>query len=144
MKNKSSKNQRKTLIVNSQMQYSLIAYSLGLLFMLVFTQIVASLLFLEVVSTYAFPPAPVDQFKLMLVFCLIPLVSSSILGIYYFRRFSNRIAGPIFKINKSLQQALDGGHQEVDIVLLRSDDFFQDVAENVNKVFKKYKITKDS
>ncbi len=47
-------------------------------------------------------------------------------------RFSNRVAGPVFRINRTIGQLVDG--EPIRPVTLRSGDFCCELADNVNRL----------
>ena len=44
---------------------------------------------------------------------------------------SNKIAGPIFSLNLSLKKRLEGKDLDPTPIKIRSDDYFQDLAQNI-------------
>jgi uncharacterized protein involved in cysteine biosynthesis len=46
--------------------------------------------------------------------------------------FSHKIVGPIFKIKKELKKMKDG--EEINPIKLRDDDYFKDLAEDINNL----------
>ncbi len=54
------------------------------------------------------------------------------IGVRHIIRFSNRIAGPMYRIKKDLKKLADG--QSIRPIKLRDGDFFGDVAELVNQI----------
>lgn len=53
--------------------------------------------------------------------------------------FSNRIAGPIFRLNKAISQLLND-EKSVDLSF-RKDDYFQSLSDNMKLLIEKYKKT---
>jgi len=61
------------------------------------------------------------------------LVILLIILVFYLEiRFLHRIAGPLFRIEKTLQEISEG--KEVEPIKLRKKDFYKSLAESVNKV----------
>jgi hypothetical protein len=59
----------------------------------------------------------------------------SVFIIYYFGlRLSHRIAGPIFKINKTIDEVLK--NKKTILIHLREDDYFHDHADKINELLK--------
>jgi len=65
------------------------------------------------------------------VLFLIVLVFTFILAVYYL----HRIAGPVFRIEKTLNEMVEG--KKVNPVRLREKDFFKSLAEALNKIIEK-------
>ncbi len=63
-------------------------------------------------------------FPLMMALIVVPL------GVWYSFRFSNRLAGPIFRVNREITR-LAGGIDSCPVTL-REGDFFKELAESFN------------
>jgi methyl-accepting chemotaxis protein len=66
------------------------------------------------------------------VLSLIVIMLFCLYSLYY----SNRIAGPIYQLNKSIGRILEG-EKNVEIKF-RKDDYFQELSERMNLLIKKY------
>lgn len=50
---------------------------------------------------------------------------------------SNKIAGPIFSLNLSLKKRLEGKNPDPTLIKIRTDDYFQDLAQNIRQNLEK-------
>ncbi len=66
------------------------------------------------------------------------MVFAFVLAVYYL----HRIAGPVYRIEKTLNEMADG--KEVNLVMLRKKDFFKSLAEALNKLINQQKEEKKS
>lgn len=60
----------------------------------------------------------------------ITIVLASLIFYGYGLYMSNKIAGPIFSLNRGLKNRLDGSNPN-EPIRVRNDDYFQDLAENI-------------
>ncbi len=56
-------------------------------------------------------------------------------GYWFFRSFTTKICGPIYNIHLRVQEHLNG--QDNVQIQIRKDDFYHDLVDDLNKVFKK-------
>jgi hypothetical protein len=69
-------------------------------------------------------------------FLLLHLLISSIFGFYLFRSFSHRVCGPIYNIENYIKQLNDSEQPaEFSKIEIRKDDYFQSLADQLNKFF---------
>jgi hypothetical protein len=120
---------RKKLLILPRVQLAIVLYAIGLsaISMLVpkmFTEFtISSSHHLE---KYGLHPDSVVGIQILIVFII-----SIGFGFY----LSNIIAGPLFRIHKSMKAALEEGRREP--VQLRKFDYFQDIAATFNELLKK-------
>jgi signal transduction histidine kinase len=62
------------------------------------------------------------------------LLAVGLLFIYDMVCFSHRIAGPLYRFRKQLQAIKDG--EELEMMVLRKDDFLQDLKDEFNEALK--------
>jgi methyl-accepting chemotaxis protein len=65
-------------------------------------------------------------YPLIMTFMLIPA------GIWYSIKFSNRIAGPVFRVNRELKKLIAG--DETREIFLRDKDYFKDLGDTFNEL----------
>ncbi|MEK6628117.1 MAG: hypothetical protein AABY53_05785 [Bdellovibrionota bacterium] len=68
----------------------------------------------------------------------ITIVITSLVFYAYGLYMSNRIAGPIFSLNRGLKNRLDGSNPN-EPIRVREDDYFQDLAANIKLSLEKNK-----
>lgn len=68
---------------------------------------------------------------IVLIFFLLAVILTFAIS-YLSLRLSNRIAGPIFNINRALEKNLEAGTSVP--IKLRDEDFFHHLAVNINKI----------
>jgi nitrogen fixation/metabolism regulation signal transduction histidine kinase len=85
-------------------------------------------LFLSRAKVYTFFDLMWKPMTAVLLFNVIVLIAANI---YY----SHRIAGPVYRMKKVVQQKLDG--QKVEPIRFRKDDEFQELADLVNRLMEK-------
>lgn len=74
----------------------------------------------------------ISRYKtLFLMSQLIPVSIFLLLGIYYFGRMTQKIVGPLFNIQRSLRRLNTEGLEKLEIKL-REDDYFQELAQQIN------------
>ncbi|OGS33505.1 MAG: hypothetical protein A2474_08725 [Elusimicrobia bacterium RIFOXYC2_FULL_34_12] len=81
-------------------------------------------------------PKVVDRTKIVLPALItaaaVGVVLTGIFGLF----FSHRLAGPAYKIQKTIEQHLQG--EKVNPIILRKNDEFKDLAEAINKLLVKF------
>lgn len=140
----SAANRRKTLIINPEIQYGMLAYVGALVVINIIAQFICVMLFFSQIAALAqandSPFADLlhlmsDYKILFLIYNLIPSISISIIGFFFFNRFTNRIVGPIYNIN-NVVKAVNEGKNEAPQIRLRQGDYFTEFAKNLNILFK--------
>ena len=84
-----------------------------------------------------------DMLPEILMSLSFPLAAGVVLILYGMRlsiRFSNRIAGPLYRINREMTNLLNDGDPKP--LHLRKDDFLTDIADNFNALARKHKELK--
>jgi methyl-accepting chemotaxis protein len=72
------------------------------------------------------------------ILIIILIIIGIFLGIFYF----HRIAGPIFRIEKTIKELINNENIEYTPIKLRNNDFFHSLAGNINKFMEKNKQKK--
>ena len=144
-------NRRRTLIINPEIQYGMLTYVGALILINVIAQFISMMMFFSQIATLAQGNDSAfsdilhlmsDYKSLFFVYNLIPSVSISIIGFYFFNRFTNRIVGPIYNIN-NVVKATNAGTNEKPQIRLRDGDYFMEFAANLNTLFKEKVHPKD-
>lgn len=74
----------------------------------------------------------ISRYKtLFLMSQLVPVSIFLLLGIFYFGRMTQRIVGPLFNIQRSLRRLNAESLEKLEIKL-REDDYFQELAQQIN------------
>ena len=136
---------RRRLIVNPEVQFDVLMY-VGLFVATLFlAQVFACYLFINQIQSIAgdgdFREMSVVQFiarykTVFLVYQLIPILIGLVVGYWYFNMMTRRIVGPIYNIKRTMRQMAEEEAGAVPIKL-RSDDYFQDLAEDINNVLQR-------
>jgi hypothetical protein len=98
---------------------------------------------LNLPSNHPFFRLLLDQQEFM---TLVSLVSSVILSVILCTIglfFSHRIAGPIFRIEKTFNDARESG-EPIQSINFRHDDFFQEVPEAMNEYFRSQALIEEA
>ena len=138
-------NMRKQLVVDKNLQYSMIKYlvfystSLSLIFLSILYY--ASNRFIEKVALMNInEDVMIDLFNdinYMAVAFFVLILAISLLSSYFSLFFSNKIAGPIYNINQVLDNnARDNTHRTIK---LRKHDYFINLSEKINLLIEKSK-----
>ncbi len=77
-----------------------------------------------------------DLNQIVLVFFVLAVILTFVIS-YLSLRLSNRIAGPIFNINRVLEKNIEQGTNEP--IKLRDADFFHQLANNINQILSRGK-----
>ena len=150
--NKSNANRRKQLIINPEIQYGMLTYVGALILINVIAQFISMMMFFSQIATLAQANDSAfsdilhlmsDYKSLFFIYNLIPSVSISIIGFYFFNRFTNRIVGPIYNINNVIKST-NAGTNEKPQIRLRDGDYFTDFAKNLNVLLKDRVHPKDT
>ena len=143
MNNEKATNRRKQLIINPEIQYEMLKYLAVLILMIFLAQMVTIVLFFNQISEMAQDNATMSPFDLLsqykyilLAYQMIPIISISCVGFYFFNKFTNRIVGPIFNINRVIKRINDGEVEKTEIKL-RDGDYFKELAADLNTLIKK-------
>lgn len=136
---------RRRLIVNKEVQFDVVMHVSVFVAVLFLAQIVAAWLFLNKIQSLAgdgaFSLMSVQEFivrykTVFLVYQLIPVLLGLLVGVWYFNRMTRRIVGPLFNIKRTIKRMSDEDLESVEIQL-RQDDYFRDLAEDINVVLRK-------
>lgn len=135
-------NRRTKLIIMPDVQYGLLGYIAAFVALMALSQFTAFVLFLKYALTAtsldegsastAIYAAILEQRFVLLAYLLIPILVVSAVGIYFFVRLSNRIAGPIFNVHRQIRDANASGKPLK--IVLRQGDYFQDLARDLNRL----------
>lgn len=71
--------------------------------------------------------------KLLYVSILVPITMNFILGFGFILFFSNRFAGPLYRLERELDLYLDGSQKNLN-VKFRESDFLQPLANKINRL----------
>ncbi len=144
--------QRKTLWVNHRFQTKFILLTLGSTLIIVLVGLLSNWVFvwkfIEFGNSRNLPPG--DEYyrfiyKQEATLNLIFIASSSIIMIFsaiYGLVLSNKIAGPIYRIQKDLERLREG--QSIDRIHVRKDDYFQELAVIINRILLDKKEEKEA
>ncbi len=136
---------RRRLIVNREVQFDVVMHVSVFVVVLFLAQIVAAWIFLNKIQGLAvdgvFSLMSVQEFigrykTVFLVYQLIPVLLGLLVGFWYFNRMTRRIVGPLFNIKRTINRISEDGLGSTEIHL-RQDDYFQDLAEDINVVLRK-------
>ena len=138
-------NMRKQLVVDKSLQYSMIKYlvlyatSLSLIFLAIlyyasnrFIEKVAMMNVEEDVMINLF-----NDINYMAVAFFVLILVISLLSSYFSLYFSNKIAGPIYNINRVLDDNVRDNTSRM--IKLRKGDYFIDLSEKINLLIEKSK-----
>ncbi|MNK06292.1 hypothetical protein D3C87_241860 [compost metagenome] len=138
---------RRRLIVNPEVQFDVLMY-VGLFVATLFLgQILACYLFISKIQQISgigdFQTMSVSEFIarykiVFLVYQLIPVLLGLVVGYWYFNRMTSKIVGPLYNIKRTMRRIAENDSLPAPIQL-RSDDYFQDLAEDINAALKKTK-----
>lgn len=135
-------NQRKNILVHPKIQYGIFGYFALLLLFSFLAQDVSIVLFAKQGTIFSEMGACLDphdaarHFLWIYIICsIMPFLSTILVGAFLLFRLSHRVVGPIYKINQVLEAHAKG--EKVEPIVLRKGDYFQDLAENVNKITQK-------
>lgn len=129
------------MIINPEIQYEMLKYLAVLILMIFLAQMVAIVLFFNQISEMAqdstlSPFEMLSQYKyILLTYQMIPIISISCVGFYFFNKFTNRIVGPIFNINRIVKR-INAGEVESAEIKLRDGDYFKEFANDLNTLIK--------
>ncbi|WP_374029120.1 HAMP domain-containing protein [Bdellovibrio bacteriovorus] len=131
---------RRKMIVNQEVQYDVLMY-VGLFVVSIFiVQIFTAYLFIEQVEKVVGSMSALEflsRYKVsFLVYQIIPVSLSLLVGIYIFNRLTSRIAGPLYNIKRVLRRVSDVDADNVEIKL-RQDDYFQEEVKDINVILKR-------
>jgi hypothetical protein len=119
----------------------MLKYLAVLILMIFLAQMVAIVLFFNQISEMAqdstlSPFEMLSQYKyILLTYQMIPIISISCVGFYFFNKFTNRIVGPIFNINRIVKR-INAGEVESAEIKLRDGDYFKEFANDLNTLIK--------
>ena len=134
------KNLRKKLLVDKDLQFNIIRYlvlystTLSLVFLCVLY--IASSYFITKVSQLNVDPEIITSlfsdinYMALAFFILILLISLA--SSYFSLFFSNKIAGPIYNMNQTLE--LNRNNNSQNLIQLRKEDYFLNLAEKINSL----------
>lgn len=134
------KKARTQFFVNKQVQYDVIMHVLIFMVGLFVTQIMCTYLFVSriegILGVATFEEMSAVEFiqrykSSFLVIQLIPVVLFLFVGFVYFGRMTLKIVGPLFNIQRTLRKLNDDGLEKLE-VKLRDDDYFQELAQQIN------------
>lgn len=133
-------NQRRTLVVDREVQYDLLMHVVLFVVFVFLSQIFVAYMFLSKLETKAalgeLGSMTILEFlmKYKVAFLINELVAVSaciVIGFYFFNRFTSRIVGPLYNIRRILHLRKTASESPVEIKL-REGDYFQDLAEDLN------------
>lgn len=137
---------RKTLMVEPDLQKEVIANFVFLSVFIISINILMSYLMIKRIIGHvetANQPSPelydfiINTSTSLMIYTLLINIATVIgFGIYGLI-FSNRIAGPVFNLNRTIKSVLDGKSDAQ--VSFRKDDYFHELSENMNLLFRKIK-----
>lgn len=136
---------RRKLIVHREVQFDVLMHVSIFVIILFLGQVLAGYLFLSKIQAMAgegaFSLMSVGEFvsrykTVFLVYQLIPVLFGLLAGFWYFNSMTRRIVGPLFNIRRSIRRMAEEDLDSVEIQL-RADDYFQDLAQDINIVLKK-------
>lgn len=130
---------RRKLIVNREVQYDVLMYVGVFVISLFVLQIATAYFFLKQAQPVAESMSAMEfltRFKVsFLVYQIVPLALSLIVGVYIFNRLTSRIAGPLYNLRKTLRKAREQEDGVVQIKL-RENDYFKEEINDVNVILK--------
>lgn len=134
-----AKENRKRMIINSEVQFDLLAFlalsgvsfmvTQSVLLLALYSQIYEILPFVtseELISRYAIP---------MLFMQVVPLAVSFLVSAIYFNKLTNQIVGPVYRIKKTFENALRTN--KFTPIVLRDGDYFRKEVEAINDYMNK-------
>lgn len=133
------------MIVNAEVQFDVLMYVGVFISTLFLAQIGACYLFIHKIQSISgfgdFQSMSVADFiarykTVFMVYQIIPIILGLVVGYWYFNHMTRKIVGPIFNIKRTMKKAAEedvGGT----LIHLRSDDYFQDLAEDINAILQK-------
>ena len=84
----------------------------------------------------------INQYKLLIfMFCMMQLIFSASMIYFLFHRFTNKVCGPIFSLHRTLKEIL--ATHTLRNFRIRKDDFYQDLAVDLNKLVTEFSEIKD-
>lgn len=141
-------NLRRRLIVNPEVQFDVLMYVALFIGTLFLVQILAGYLFITKIHSISgmgdFQTMSVAEFinrykTVFMVYQLLPILVGLVAGYWYFNKVTSKIVGPIYNIKRSVHRLATEEDSVVTPIRLRSDDYFQDLADDINTVLKKTK-----
>lgn len=131
---------RRKMIVNREVQYDVLMY-VGLFVIALFlVQVFTAYLFIDQVERVVGTMSALEfisRYKVsFLVYQIIPVTFSLVVGVYVFNRLTSRIAGPLYNMKRILQKARNGDPEPVEIKL-RENDYFHDEIKDINVILKR-------
>lgn len=136
---------RRQFIVNREVQFDVVMHVSVFVAVLFLGQIFAAYLFIGKIQSLAgvgdFSVMSVAEFisrykTVFLVYQSIPVFIGLLVGFWYFNRMTRRIVGPLFNIKRTVKRMAEENLDSVEIHL-REDDYFQDLAQDINVVLQK-------
>ncbi len=128
---KVSLRRRKRNVIDRAFQYRVISLVLFTILGTLMVYVVLLLLYFKL-----FSPERLEEIRNILSYILLNnlflMVSMSVIGI----RYTNRIAGPVFRVRSDIRRVLDG--EEGVRVSFREKDHFAGLSESVNLLLEKY------
>ncbi|MEK2646400.1 HAMP domain-containing protein [Bdellovibrio sp. BCCA] len=131
---------RRKMVVNREVQYDVLMYVGVFVVALFIVQVFTAYLFLDQVQRVVGTMSALEfiaRYKIsFLVYQIIPVSFSLIVGVYIFNRLTSRIAGPLFNMRRILQKARNGELETAEIKL-RENDYFQEEINDINVILKR-------
>lgn len=79
-----------------------------------------------------------DWFKnILFLSILIPIIFNSIIGVYFLLHFTNKFAGPLFRLERELDECINTDKPFA--IKFRDDDYLRSIAAKLNTYFQKKK-----
>lgn len=118
-------------IVNYQVQFILIGYSLFLIFAVVGSQYLFQLLAFQKETGDA------DTLQNVRIITYVAVVAMFLIVLFYGFNLTNRIVGPIYRLKAHMDGINEG--KEVRPFNVRRNDYFREIVEPYNEILKKIK-----
>ncbi len=111
-------------LVNSKLQYEILLYSVAVATVVS----IGNQSFRLLLTDEARPILGIEPFVFLWIVNALMVFAISFFGYL----FTNRIAGPMYRLNKHLEEIVRGG--EIKEISVRKRDYFQDVMHSYNKL----------
>lgn len=118
-------------IVNYQVQFILIGYSLFLTFAVVASQMLLHLLALQAENIDA------ESLKFLRIIIYMAVTILFLIILFYGFNLTNRVVGPIFRLKEHMDNMNQG--KEITPFNVRKNDYFKEIVEPYNELIKKIK-----
>lgn len=136
---------RRQLLIYKEIQVPMIKNILIILFVLAVVQISGLLIAMKYLEWKTeLPLNIIVDFRILnwwksflYLSILIPIVFNCLIGIYFVLHFSNKFAGPLFRLERELDECIKT--DKPFSIRFRDDDYLKSIAEKLNQYFQKKK-----